>query len=288
MTDVTQSLNCPKFPLGQVPAQPPRNAEHSFGTDGAEVSILGNSVSGTATGAVAMQALSLLADALQGANDYAQRPDATMPGGEANPVLGLLADAVALPSMATTAQRASYGEPLTNGKAANVPLLKSETADALFAALPLAGGLFRQTAKFAPNELMTAALRSAKMRNAPATIQRSFANDYPETGIGAAVGQRLAHDIDGRALSPSAIIAGRRVVGGVDEGLSASEIDRAITGLLGTTKQVPPGSLGRDVGALTLDTSGGAVGAGERLLGPCEIVPPSIRWAKSLSCAVRS
>jgi hypothetical protein len=73
--------------------------------------------------------MGLLADALQGAQDYAQRPDPRMPGGKANPVLGLLADAASLQSLATTAQRVSYGEPLTNKGKANVPFLKPETAD---------------------------------------------------------------------------------------------------------------------------------------------------------------
>jgi hypothetical protein len=73
--------------------------------------------------------IGLLADALQGAQDYAQRPDPRMPGGKANPVLGLLADAASLQSLATTAQRVSYGEPLTNKGKANVPFLKPETAD---------------------------------------------------------------------------------------------------------------------------------------------------------------
>lgn len=78
--------------------------------------------------------MGLLADALTAANDYAQKPDARMPGGKANPVLGLLADGVSLNSLATTANRASYGEPLTNKGKANVPFLKPETADALMMA----------------------------------------------------------------------------------------------------------------------------------------------------------
>ena len=73
--------------------------------------------------------MGLLADALQGAQDYAQRPDPRMPGGKANPVLGLLADGLGLNSAAITANRASYGEPLTNAGKANVPWLKPETAD---------------------------------------------------------------------------------------------------------------------------------------------------------------
>jgi hypothetical protein len=57
-----------------------------------------------------------------------------MPMGMANPVLGLLSQALSLPALATTADRASYGEPLTNSKKANVPFLRPETADALMMA----------------------------------------------------------------------------------------------------------------------------------------------------------
>lgn len=74
------------------------------------------------------------ADLLGAANDYAQKPDNTMPMGKANPLLSLLAEFAGLPSLATTANRISYGEPLTNIGKANVPLLKPETADALMMA----------------------------------------------------------------------------------------------------------------------------------------------------------
>ena len=39
-----------------------------------------------------------------------------------------------VPSIATTLDRLSHGEPLTNAGKANVPLLKPETADAAMAA----------------------------------------------------------------------------------------------------------------------------------------------------------
>jgi hypothetical protein len=78
--------------------------------------------------------MGLLADALSGANNYANRKDPRMPGGMANPVLGLLSNALSVPSLATTADRMSYGESLTNAGKANVPFLKPETADALMMA----------------------------------------------------------------------------------------------------------------------------------------------------------
>lgn len=81
--------------------------------------------------------MGLLADALTTANDYANKPDKTMPGGLANPPLSMLSGLLDLPSIATTAQRASYGEPLTNAGKANVPFLKPETANALMMAAPI-------------------------------------------------------------------------------------------------------------------------------------------------------
>ena len=95
--------------------------------------------------------MGLLADSLGGVRDYANAPDPTMPGGLANPPLSMLSNLLSLPSLATTAQRASYGEPLTNAGKANVPFLKPETADAMMmaplsprmalGALGLAGGM---------------------------------------------------------------------------------------------------------------------------------------------------
>lgn len=78
--------------------------------------------------------MGLLADSLGGVRDYANAPDPTMPGGLANPPLSMLSNLLSLPSLATTADRASYGEPLTNAGKANVPFLKPETADALMMA----------------------------------------------------------------------------------------------------------------------------------------------------------
>jgi hypothetical protein len=75
-----------------------------------------------------------IADALGALNEYANKPDKAMPGGLSNPPLSMLASALSLPSLAKTADRMSYGEPLTNSKTANVPFFKPETADALMMA----------------------------------------------------------------------------------------------------------------------------------------------------------
>ena len=78
--------------------------------------------------------LGLLADGLNAAKEYANKPDATMPSGLLNPPLSMLSNLVGLPSLAKTVDRMSYGDPLTNASKANVPFLKPETADSLMLA----------------------------------------------------------------------------------------------------------------------------------------------------------
>jgi hypothetical protein len=64
-------------------------------------------------------------------------------------------------------------------------------------------------------------------REAPKTQQRDFSLDYPNQSALGPVGSRLTTDIDGRPLGAGPI-AGRRVVGGVDEALgSAHALDTA-------------------------------------------------------------
>lgn len=55
--------------------------------------------------------------------------------------------------------------------------------------------------------------------------QRPFQDDYPSWTAGGDGGGRVAFDIDGRPTTPSAIIAGRRTAGGVDEGIRGGEAD---------------------------------------------------------------
>lgn len=73
-------------------------------------------------------------------------------------------------------------------------------------------------------------------------LQRPFEHDYPKPGAaGGDGGSRVAFDIDGRQASPTALIAGRRTVGGNDIGLSRIDQDRAI-GLLGIRFESVPRS----------------------------------------------
>jgi hypothetical protein len=78
--------------------------------------------------------MGLVADALTRANEFATMQDPRYGGKRQNQTLGILADVLGLGSIAKTADRLSYGDPLTNAKKANVPFLKPETADALMMA----------------------------------------------------------------------------------------------------------------------------------------------------------
>jgi hypothetical protein len=78
--------------------------------------------------------MGLVADALTRANEFATMQDPRYGDKRQNQTLGILADVFGLGSIAKTADRLSYGDPLTNAKKANVPFLKPETADALMMA----------------------------------------------------------------------------------------------------------------------------------------------------------
>lgn len=73
--------------------------------------------------------LGLLADALKSADEYTQRKNHM--GGLLNPPVNVLAGLLGLPGAARTADRLSYGEPLTNmGKGSYKPLIPQDTVDA--------------------------------------------------------------------------------------------------------------------------------------------------------------
>lgn len=83
--------------------------------------------------------LAQIADALLAADAYTQKADPAMPMGKANPPLALASQFLGLGGLARTADRLSYGEPITNLGKANVPLLPSDTADAIGAVGPVTG-----------------------------------------------------------------------------------------------------------------------------------------------------
>lgn len=74
-----------------------------------------------------------LAGGIKSVNAFAAKPF-----GYSNPPGEMLVNALALPQIANTLERYSYGQPLTNAGKANVPLLPGDTADALMALAPVA------------------------------------------------------------------------------------------------------------------------------------------------------
>lgn len=82
-----------------------------------------------------------LAGGLKSVNAFAAKPF-----GYDNPPGEMLVNALALPQIASTLERYSYGQPLTNAGKANVPLIPSDTADALMAVAPAVAKWPRQAA----------------------------------------------------------------------------------------------------------------------------------------------
>jgi hypothetical protein len=79
----------------------------------------------------------LLADALSGADAYANKSDSTMPMGKSNPILALLSNAIGVGAAGRTADRASYGLPLMQGAGQTLSMLP-DTRDTFMAAASLA------------------------------------------------------------------------------------------------------------------------------------------------------
>lgn len=83
------------------------------------------------------------------------------------------------------------------------------------------------------------ASRSTSIYDPKPKPQRSFAEDYPSST--AATGSKLAHDIDGNPISPSAVVVGRRVAGGDDVGLTAPEVQKILDAMEITVTPVKRG-----------------------------------------------
>ena len=86
------------------------------------------------------------------------------------------------------------------------------------------------------------------MTDPPAVPQRSFSSDYPQTGISQPYGSRIAFDIDGAPLSPTATIAGRTTVGGMDEGVRGASLRNTAEALGARIGSGTSSTLGKDLG----------------------------------------
>lgn len=90
-------------------------------------------------------------------------------------------------------------------------------------------------AETAPQSKIATALLDVRASKTPSifgpkpTAQRPFNADYPQ-GAAGPDGSRLAFDIDGRPLTAQ-YVAGRRVAGGVDEGLARGDANRVADAL---------------------------------------------------------
>lgn len=114
---------------------------------------------------------------------------------------------------------------------------------------------------------------SVKIRNPESLPQRPFSDDYKGASSGPEIGKPLSFDIEGRRLT-APYIAGRRVGGGVDEGLS-TEQTRRVADLLGARVAQAPrngpdlmgdaGRYSRDGRKIFLDESMNADAAGSVL-----------------------
>lgn len=99
-----------------------------------------------------------------------------------------------------------------------------------FAATRLLGAINSNSAAQSGKIGASSASKSPRMNDPKPTQQRPFRDDYPQ-GASGPDGSKLTFDIDGRPIDPGAFIAGRRVVGGMDEGTSpadAADIARAL------------------------------------------------------------
>ena len=85
------------------------------------------------------------------------------------------------------------------------------------------------------------------MADPPEVPQRSFSSDYP-TGTGQPPGSRIAFDIDGAALSPTATIAGRTTVAGADEGVRGASLRNTAEALGARVGPGTSSTLGKDLG----------------------------------------
>jgi hypothetical protein len=88
--------------------------------------------------------------------------------------------------------------------------------------------------------------------NPPLKALRPFEADYPR-GTPTDAGGRLTHDLEGRPLTAKYVV-GRRMVGGEDQALPATEFDALATATTGRIAEALPSSkMGQDFGTTAVD-----------------------------------
>lgn len=93
----------------------------------------------------------------------------------------------------------------------------------------------------------SAASRSPRMSDPKPQPQRPFDVDYPQ-GAPGPDGSRLTRDIDDRPIHPDAAVYGRRVVGGVDEGIRSGEAGGLLQQFGAPAQAVHSREIGGDAG----------------------------------------
>lgn len=164
-------------------------------------------------------------------------------------------------SIAPEVDNLSYGDlPMVMPQQSNVPAWKPGRRDGavdvgMAAALPLFKGTISPLMNGAKRADLAEsfASRNVKMRHAPDIQQRPFELDYPQAGPDASgwmgrQGDPLTQTRQGTPVSAE-FLAGRRTVGGGDEGLSEREMDALASGLLAVVNKAKPNrQMGRDLG----------------------------------------
>lgn len=106
--------------------------------------------------------------------------------------------------------------------------------DPAMAVMGLLGSIGSKGARMAGPDMQTG--RIAGIFEPPTLKQRPFENDYPNDPTSAGDGgRRIEVDLDGRPLT-ARYVAGRRMAGEMDQGLSGDEADRVASGLGITTR----------------------------------------------------
>ncbi len=131
------------------------------------------------------------------------------------------------------------GRAMLEGRPVDAAIETVVGAAGLVPAEALAAKLAQATRRAVPEITSILASKSARIYNPPTKPQRPFKDDYP-AGAKADDAGRLTHDIDGNPLQVGGRIVGRRVAGGADEALPATEFDAIATAATGGPAEIAP------------------------------------------------
>lgn len=153
--------------------------------------------------------------------EYVGRPTASLLGGALYGYLGLNKPTYANEEAYRTAQ-ALGNMPVIGGPAGVIKAAMN--APEVIAALGGLLGSSKALNKIGKNGKISVGSesKSASIYDPKPVDQRPFTDDYPQ-GTGQPDGSRLLFDIEGRAISPTALVFGRRNAGGIDQGVARGD-----------------------------------------------------------------